>query len=395
MTKFEKLKEYGIYFAYLTCFTCMFSTALTSTFSILMVLCWIASGAFKNLPEIINKNSITIIGIAFNILLLIGVIYSPATIEMSLDFLKKYRVLLFIPILISLTEGNSNTGKNIVAALLLGYFLIIANTYLVEFGLIEMNKLAYKRFTGGFQVIFAYLVLQKIVTEKKYAILWGILFFVISYDIFFTLQNRTGWLIFIALTVLFIFQHFSIKKQFIFYAVSFCLLIVVFNTSDIVQNRVDQTIQNLKNYDIEKKASRTSIGLRLDWYQNSFELIKEKPIFGYGTGAYQAAQRKLLDKFSTSPTTEPHNEFLLTTVQIGLVGLAVFLALFIDPLLRSFQLIRLKKDAQAYALQATILYLFLGCLLNSWLLATVPSHIFFFLIVAFYPIREDDISGTI
>jgi O-antigen ligase len=314
---------------------------------------------------------------------------------MSFDFLKKYRILLFIPILISLTEGNPNTGKNIVTALLLGYLMILANTYLVEFGLLEMNKVAYKRFTGGFHVIFAYLVLQKVVTEKKYKIFWGTLFLVISYDIFFTLQNRTGWLIFIALTMLFIFQHFSMKKQLIFYAVSFCLLIVVFNTSDMVQSRVDLTIQSLKNYDIEKKDSRTSIGLRLDWYQNSFELIKEKPIFGYGTGAYQAAQRKLLDKFSTRPTTEPHNEFLLTTVQIGFLGLAVFLALFIDPLLRSFRLIRLKKEAQAHALQATILFLFLGCLLNSWLLATVPSHIFFFLIVAFYPIRENEASDVI
>ncbi len=87
---------------------------------------------------------------------------------------------MFIPILISFTEGNPNTGKNIVTALLLGYLLILANAFLVEFGLIEMNKLAFKRFTGGFHVIFAYLVLQKIVTEKNYKVLWGILFFVIS-----------------------------------------------------------------------------------------------------------------------------------------------------------------------------------------------------------------------
>lgn len=388
MTLSDKFQKYGIYALYLTCFICFFSSALTAIFSVIMLVCWLASGTFKNIPLILKENSITLIGIVFCTLLLVGIIYSPAPLEVSLDFFKKYRVLLFIPIVLSLTKGQPNMAGNIVNALLLGYLFVLVNDYLVDFGLITMNKLALKRYGGGFLVIFAYLVLQRSMLEKKRRFLWGGFFLIISYHIFFILNTRTGWLIFIALAVLFISQYFFIKKQLIFYIVSLFLLLGIFYTSHSVQNRVSETIQNLQNYDVEKLNSRDSVGLRLDWYQNSIELIKEKPVFGYGTGAWEIAQKSLVEGTSTQPATDPHNEFLLTTVQIGFVGLSVLLSLFIDPLLRSFKLIRRKEDAQAFALQATVLFLFIGCFLNSWILSTMPSHIFAFLIVAFYPVRE-------
>lgn len=388
MTVSDTFQKSGIYALYLTCFTCLFSTALTAIFSILMLVCWLASGTFKNMPLIIKENSMAILGIVFCSLLLIGIVYSPAPLEVSLDFFKKYRVLLFIPIVLSLTKGQPNVARYIVNALLLGYLLVLVNAYLVDFGLIAMNKLALKRYGGGFLVIFAYLVLQRAMLEKKRRFLWGGFFLVICYDIFFILNTRTGWLVFIALTVLFIFQHFSIKKQLIFYVVSVFLLLGVFYTSHSVRSSVDQTIQNLQKYDVAKQNSRTSLGLRLDWYQNSIELIKERPVFGYGTGAYEIAHKTLVERTSTMPTTDPHDEFFLTTVQIGFVGLTILLSLFIDPVLRSFKLIRRKEDEQAFSLQATVLFLFTGCFLNSWLLSTIPSHIFAFLIVSFYPIRE-------
>lgn len=388
MTLSDKFQKYGIYALYLTCISCFFSSALTAIFSILMLVCWLASGRFKNIPLIIKENSLALIGIVFCALLLIGIVYSPAPLEVSLDFFKKYRVLLYIPIVLSLTKGKPNMARNIVNALLFGYLLVLVNDSLVDFGLISMNKLAFKRYGGGFLVIFAYLVMQRAILEKNCRFLWGGFFLAISYHIFFILKTRTGWLIFIALTVLFIFQYFSIKKQLIFYLVSLCLLIGVFYTSHSVRSSVIVTIQNLQNYDMENYNSRTSVGLRLDWYKSSVQLIKEKPVFGYGTGAYEIAQKPIVERTSIAPATDPHNEFLLTTVQIGLVGLAVLLALFIDPILRSFKLIRRKEEAQAFALQATVLFLFIGCFLNSWLLSTIPSHMFAFLIVAFYPFRE-------
>ncbi len=389
ITLSQRWQDYGIYALYLTCFSCLLSSSFTAFFSAVMFICWLASGTFKNIPNIIKENPITVFGITFCCLLLIGILYSPAPLFESLGFFKKYRPLLFIPIVLSLTKGRGNVPKNIVNALLFGYLVVLINAYLVHFNLLAPNIYSVKRSGGGFLVIFAYLVLQRVVQEKSHRFLWTIFFLVLCYDIFFILNTRTGWLIFIGLTLLFVVQHFPLKKQGIVLALIVCLGLGIFYTSKSVEQRVKLTIDNLKIYNPVKKDSRTSVGLRLDWYQNSIDLIKEKPLFGYGTGSYQLVQKKLITGTSTVAASDPHNEFLLTVVQIGFVGCTVLLLFLFEPMIRSRKLLLLKQRQQAFALQATVLFLVIGCFFNSWLLSMIPSHIFSFLVVAFYPIRTN------
>lgn len=384
----EISQKYGIYALYLTCFSCIFSSSLTSIFSVVMIICWLASGSFKNIPVIVKENPITVFCIAYCCLLLIGIFYSPAALSDSLDYFKKYRVLLFIPIVLSLTMGQQKVSRSIVNALLLGYLFVLVNAYLVDFNLIEPNALALKRRGGGFLVIFAYLVLQRAFVEKELRFLWGGFFIAICYDIFFILSTRTGWIIFIGLALLFFMQHFSIKKQLVFFVLTASLSIGIFYTSSSIQQSIDRTLYSIKSYDVEEKNAQTSLGLRLDWYQNSIALIKEKPMFGYGTGGFEIAQKPLIVGKSTQATGDPHNEYFLTAVQIGLVGCVVLLLLLIDPVVRSFKLLLLKNRNRAFALQATVLFLVIGCFFNSWLLTSKPSHVFAFLIIAFYPVRD-------
>ncbi|WP_167496377.1 O-antigen ligase [Desulfopila sp. IMCC35006] len=383
----ERWQGYGIYALYLTCFSCLLSSSMIALFSTVMLICWLASGTFKNIPGIIKENSITVFGIIFCCLLLIGVSYSPAPLIDSVGFLKKYRLLLFIPIVLSLTKGHVNVPRNVVNAFLLGYLVVLVNAYLVHFHLLEPNVMSVKRSGGGFLVIFAYLVLQRALQEKTRRVLWTGFFLVLCYDIFFILHTRTGWLISIGLALLFVVQHFPLKKQGIALALTVCLGVGVFYTSQSIQQRVQLTINNLKAYHPEEKNSRTSIGLRLDWYQDSIDLIKEKPLFGYGTGSYATVQKKLIAGTATEAASDPHNEFLLTAVQIGLVGCVFLLLFFLDPVIRSFRLLRLQEREQAFALQATVLSLVIGCFFNSWLLSMIPSHIFVLLITVFYPVR--------
>lgn len=389
ITLSKRWQDYGVYALYLTCFCCLLSSSLTALFSAVMVGCWLASGSYKNIPDIIKENPITIFGITFCSLLLIGILYSPASLYDSLVFFKKYRLLLFIPIAISLTRGYDNVPKNIVNAFLLGYLVILVNAFLVHFNLLAPNLCSIKRSGGGFLVIFAYLVFQRACQEKSHRFLWAVFFVVLCYDIFFILNTRTGWLIFICFALLFVVQHCPLKKQGLFLALALCLATGIFYTSQSVQKRIEATISNLKMYHPKEKNARTSVGLRLDWYQNSLDLIKEKPIFGHGTGSYAIAQKRLIEGTATQAVTDPHNEFLLTTVQIGLVGCTVLLLFLTDPVIRSRKLLVLKERQQAFSLQATVLFLVIGCFFNSWLLSTIPSHIFAFLIVAFYPIRHN------
>lgn len=383
----QRWQDYGIYALYLTCFFCLLSSSMIALFSTIMLVCWLASGTYKNIPGIIKENPITAVGIIFCCLLLAGVFYSPAPLFYSLSFFKKYRLLLFIPIVMSLTKGRDNVPRNIVNAFLLGYLVVLVNAYLVHFHLFEAHVMLLKRSGGGFLAIFAYLVFQRALQDKLHRWLWAVFFLVQCYDFFFILDTRTGWLIFIGLAMLFVMQHFPLKKQVVFLGLMVCLAVGIFYTSQSVQQRVQLTIDNLRTYHPEEKNARSSLGLRLDWYQTSINLIKERPFLGYGTGSYEVASKTITEGTATEPTGDPHNEFLLTTVQLGLVGLTVLLLFLVTPVIRSHRLLLLKEREQAYALQATVLFLVIGSFFNSWLLTMIPSHIFAFLIVAFYPVR--------
>ncbi len=376
-----KLATYSLY---AVCIFVFFSTALTAFFSLLMILFWLSSGAYKNISTIIKENQIVTLSFILFALFIAGVFYTPAPMEDALDFLKKYRVLLFIPIIMSLCREDDRIGKNVLNAFFIGYFALLVNAYLVDFHLIPQNKFSIYRHGGGFLVIFAYLLIQRISTESKGRLLWISFFAVICYDLFFILNTRTGWVLFLALSLLFFVQYFSIKKQLILSVSLFVICALIFQFSSSFNHEIHKTISNLENYDVTAQNSATDLGVRLDWYQNSIELIKAKPIFGYGTGSFFNAQSEIIKGKETIPATDPHNEFFLIGVQIGLVGVFFFLLVLLEPILHSFKLIHAKLRSQAYALQAVIVFLAVGCLFNSWLLTSIPSHIFAILLAVFY-----------
>lgn len=392
----NKAFNLAVYSLYAVCIFVFFSTALTAIFSVLMFLFWLGSGAYKNIPTIIKENRIVIPSLILFFLFIAGVFYTPAPLEDALDFLKKYRVLLYIPIVMSLCREEDKIGKNILNAFFIGYFALLVNAYLVDFSLIPPNKFSVLRHGGGFLVIFAYLIIHRILTESRGRLLWIGFFAVICYDLFFILNTRTGWILFIALAFLFFVQYFSIKKQVLLSLSLILACVLIYQFSNTFNKEIHKTIENLKNYDVSAQNSATDLGVRLDWYQNSIELIKEKPVFGYGTGSFFNAQSEIIKGKETIPATDPHNEFFLIGVQIGLVGVVFFLLVLIEPIIHSFRLIKAKLQSQAYALQAVVVFLAVGCLFNSWLLTSIPSHIFAILLAVFYsfPSSPGDTSSV-
>jgi len=74
-----------------------------------------------------------------------------------------------------------------------------------------------------------------------------------------------------------------------------------------------------------------------------------------------------------SATVNPHNEYLLVTAQLGLVGLAALLALFWVP----WRLApRLLTPLETHFARALVLTIAVGCLFNSLLIDHVEGLLF-------------------
>ena len=77
-----------------------------------------------------------------------------------------------------------------------------------------------------------------------------------------------------------------------------------------------------------KKNETTSTGIRLILWENSLELIKESPFFGYGIGDNQELFARQMESkgyfILANKKTNCHNQYLQFLLSIGLVGLSFF-----------------------------------------------------------------------
>ena len=113
------------------------------------------------------------------------------------------------------------------------------------------------------------------------------------------------------------------------------IFFIAYQTSFIFQQRVDLAVHNTINYEINKN---TSIGQRITFAINSWEVIKENPIIGIGTGDFPNEYKKIksLKTPNAVSTTNPHNMYILVLMQLGLVGLISMLAIFYLQIKHSF-----------------------------------------------------------
>jgi O-antigen ligase len=101
--------------------------------------------------------------------------------------------------------------------------------------------------------------------------------------------------------------------------------------------------QELVNYDKKTVASQqsviSSVGIRILFSLNSWQIIKENPLLGAGTGDFPSEYKKTsLIRSPMGPyANNPHNMYALVLVQSGLVGLLSMLSIMYYQIKLSFK----------------------------------------------------------
>ena len=118
--------------------------------------------------------------------------------------------------------------------------------------------------------------------------------------------------------------------------------------------------------------SSLAIAQRLDFMKNSLSLVRERPVLGYGTGSFAREYAALADRTGIWATDNPHNEYLLIAVQLGVIGLFMFLFLFFEQWRYSYRL----APEEKWLAQGLVVTMALGCLVNSFLLDFHEGHFY-------------------
>jgi O-antigen ligase len=309
---------------------------------IIVIICflWLFSGNYKSKFNQIINNKLMIASILFFFIHVVGLIWTE-DLPWGLHIVHKmwYFIGLF-PILYTIVRKDYIS--HYISAFLLAISITEVCSYLVWFEIIEPFKHATVSNPTPFMshisynpilALAIYLVLHEIFFNKKIKnIVFSLYsFFAISMIInMFITGGRAGQVAFFAMLVILIIQILDkqrIKSLIIISIVIPGIFFAAYQTSNLFQQRVDLAYNQTLAY---HPGSLNSIGYRITFALNSWEVIKENPIIGIGTGDFPIEYKKIneINKTEIPNTKNPHNMYILIGMELGIIGLISMLSIF-------------------------------------------------------------------
>jgi O-antigen ligase len=125
-----------------------------------------------------------------------------------------------------------------------------------------------------------------------------------------------------------------------------------------------------------------SASQRREFVTNSLYLIQENMWLGSGTGSVSQRYADIpKDRIKTNITTNPHNEYAATALQLGLTGLT---ALFLFFSLQYRQSKCIESVEQRYLAQGLIAFIIVSSLGNSMLMDSGEGHFWIFFVALLF-----------
>ncbi|MCX7097391.1 MAG: O-antigen ligase family protein [Methylococcales bacterium] len=383
------LLDYGLYVAVLLVMAIYLSTSLAIILSSLLCFMWLLAGEFKALPDVVLKNPVTGWALLLFLWFILGLSYTSVSYDVALSMVMKYRELFFIPVFtafLSATKAQTWVWRAFIIASL----VILAISYLMQAGLIAANNqgaFAFKsRITHSIYIsFFAFFCAHKAYQGQSHVKLYWLMALISVYNLFFVVDARTGQLTMLILALLFGFQRFS-KNALIIGVLALAVLLGLFLNFSDKAARINRGIVSTQAYlQAHPEKSEFSMGERLTFWKYSAKLIAEKPLLGQGTGSYRQEYERIA-RSEHLVSNNPHNEFLMVTVQLGGVGLLIYCCFLGSQLYVAKRL----PDQEKWLAQGLLVSLVVTSLFNSPLMDHGEGHWFAMMIALCFASLQTD-----
>ncbi|MZH03272.1 MAG: O-antigen ligase family protein [Nitrospinae bacterium] len=357
-----------------------FSVAFCYLLLGLMVLSALFRKNSHNYRSLIRTHPLTGWGIAWLILHLLGLLWTPL-LEDSLTPLKKSIYMAMIPCLMFSIQPRKDLEKGLFA-FVCGIFIYHLLTHGIVFGWWSVEYMQYggtpfiNRTQYSPMLVFSILILfflQRNWNPPARAMSFLVqISFLIS---LVTTKGRTGMAVLVILVGLWVIMEAKSIRKFlwVFGAAMLSFLFLCFYVPSFQAGIEDLRI-GWKNY--QSQNTRSSLGERLHHVDAGLRLFWKSPWFGHGTGSYPSEHKKLLQSHyppGTIDSDHPHNQYLAAMVQHGLVGLILLLSLFPILIRAYFQI----PNHPARPLLALFPVMFLLLCMTDESVYSVPSLTFF------------------
>lgn len=294
--------------------------------------------------------------------------------EFALLALVKHSKLMEIVLLLSLIR-TTREARIAITAFAIGLAFLLLSSWLLAFGV----PVPWVTDPIGKNVVFSTYLDQSIIFATAAAVFWhlrsdklwphwlgALLAGAALINTLLLLEGRTGYVV--ALTVLSLAAMWAMPSRWrlaTLIATPIIVLLGLYVGSTQVQERVSKILRESQNY-ASQGENASSSGWRLNAWHRSLQAMQDKPWNGHGVGSWTPAVKKhegatALQTFGAGNSSNPHQEYLLWGVELGVGGSLLLLALLVSIVRDSQRFSPSVKRATISVLAAMAV----ACLFNS------------------------------
>ena len=388
------------YLLLLALFSVSFSTALTNVFVGLAYIGFVLALCTSRGLRAVRLAPPALLALALLALYVIGASWSIAPQDDIRTALQKYSRLLILPMVIAMSWRDPALPGRALAWFLAGAGVLALSCYLVSIGMMPTSSRGWWRVSTeandayvfrnhvtigillGFAANASFLIATHSATARAraLAIAAGVLFAV---PVVFLSQGRSGYVALLlgAFTVFLLRTRVTPLRTLAAVAAIALLSAGFYFASPNMKSRTDDLVTELRT-----ERPRSPNGLRLSFMRASLGVVASHPLLGLGTGSFAQAYAPiaLADWPAGSGMAlarhQPHSEFLLVAVQLGLLGMLVYFSMLAS--LGSAALRQRSIEADSLAL-LWVIYVVTSAF-NSLLWDTTEAHWFLLLAGCLY-----------
>jgi O-antigen ligase len=372
------------------------SSSGTSFMLALILLLWIIGGDYREKFRIMRRHPLAVASLVLFGLHVLGLLYGKPGGRMIFDVSRFLLLALLIPLF-----GDSRLRQHALLGFLSAVMLLLTLSYLSWLNLLPQigfliinpgNAVIQDRITYGLFIAlgaFFWAVEAFFLESGTKRVVLIILVVLAVFNLLGIVNSMTAYMVLAALIGYFLIRQWRWKGA------AVCLLAVVLLVAAVwslpasaLHQRIAGAVKEFQQWQPDQ-AEATSTGLRLEFYRYSLRIIRDHPLFGAGIGGFAEAYAKQVKDPKMVLSDNPHNEYLMVTTQLGLIGLAVLLYLFYT----QWRLApRLPTPRETILARGVVLAFMVGCLFNSFL-TDYDEGVFFIWISAllfsgFNPLKE-------
>ncbi len=392
----QHLSQYSIV---ATAFFLPVSITLTDIFYLASVFFVLIAGNWREKFRQIINNPIAlgfwvILGLFFW-----GLTYTIAPWHAAWHDIYKHHWLLFTPLLMTIFT-EEKWRRYVINAFLIAMMGTLLLSYVQYFDLAQISH----KFSGAdiffahivqnfFMAFAAMLLLLRFFNHSSPRWLYGILFLLTAYNVLFMSTGRTGYIAFAAMLAFVCAKQFGWKGLLTAAASIVVLFGLAYLASPAFKLRIDRTIHSQHQY--TKGHTHTSLGYKIAMAENSYLLLLERPLFGFGTGAIKYAFQTLpkMDTDKSGIVDYVETGYLNIALEFGLIGLALFLLFFYLQWRYSSQLNPNIKTI----IQVFLIGYLIGAIANPFFLSFCEVHLYSILAALAFsglPLRQQALAKT-